>query len=251
MCIATVAAVACTHRALPVRQAGVLPGNLSSTDADMSVFVNVGADWFTETRQVSHSTVGADGGVTVSFEKGHYASANDKVFVQGSKEFITEAGEWALDSEAGIVYLWPRDQAAMSAGDAVITMATTVRVLEILGEGWEPENQATAIDFSGLVFSGSDFSSDYLLFTRANDTPVQSREGLVRIENATDVTVKDCAVLDAGHSAFWLQSFAQNISLVGNWIERPGSVDSSKPKQHVVHVTSSTNPMCSGAQTAG
>jgi len=36
------------------------------------------------------------------------------------------------------------------------------------------------------------------------------------------VTVTDCAVLDAGHSAFWLQSFAQNVTMRGNWIERPG-----------------------------
>lgn len=180
---------------------GVLPTNLST--ADMSMYANLGADWFTETRQATRTSVGADGSVSVTFETGHFNSANNKVFVQGSKEFITEAGEWALDSEAGVVYLWPRDQATMAAGKAVVTMATTIRVLDILGEGWDVGNQATAIDFSGIVFSGSDFSSHYLLFQRTNDTPVEFREGMIRIENATDVTVKDCAVLDAGHSVSW------------------------------------------------
>lgn len=169
----------------------------------MSMYANLGADWFTETRQATRTSVGADGSVSVTFETGHFNSANNKVFVQGSKEFITEAGEWALDSEAGVVYLWPRDQATMAAGKAVVTMATTIRVLDILGEGWDVGNQATAIDFSGIVFSGSDFSSHYLLFQRTNDTPVEFREGMIRIENATDVTVKDCAVLDAGHSVRW------------------------------------------------
>ena len=152
-------------------------------------------------------------------------TANHLCFLQGPKELITEPGEWSLEHADGMLYYWPRNQAAMETGEAEIVAATTKRVLDIRGDGWAVEQRATAIDFIGIVFSGSDFSPEYGIFTsgyRQNDTPVKYREGLVRIENASDVTVTDCAVLDAGHSAFWLQGFVQNVTITGNWIERPG-----------------------------
>eukprot|EP00040_Diaphanoeca_grandis_P033815 m.207986 g.207986 ORF g.207986 m.207986 type:complete len:1066 (+) comp32998_c0_seq1:2-3199(+) len=196
---------------------GVLPTDL--VPDDLSVYVNIGADWFTETRKV---TAVSAGGAAISFEKGKYGGANNKVYVQGGKSFITEPGEWALDSRAQMLYLWPRNAMAMQAGTANVVITTTSRVLDVVGLGWEDGERAEAIDFIGLVLSGSDFSSDYLLFTRSNDTPVAEREGMVRMENASDITVSDSAMLDAGFSAVFLQGFAQNISITGNWIERPG-----------------------------
>jgi hypothetical protein len=83
---------------------------------------------------------------------------------------------------------------------------------------------ASGIDVSGVVLSGSDFAANYLIFSnaRTNDTPEKLREGMVRTENASDITFDNCALLDAGHSAFWLQGFSQNITVSNCWIERPG-----------------------------
>ena len=75
---------------------------------------------------------------------------------------------------------------------------------------------------SGVVLSGSDFTYNYQLFTRTNDTPLRFREGMVRFENAADISLTDSALLDAGFSALWLQGFAQNITATGNRIERSG-----------------------------
>eukprot|EP00937_MAST-01D_sp_MAST-1D-sp2_P000988 g988.t1 len=217
--------VACTNsNTQMVCPRGVLPAAGLTTPADASVFVNIGANWFTETRAATSSAVGADGSVTVEF-RGGSGNANDKIYLQGSKELISEPGEWALDSAAGMLYYWPRDQAAMAAGRAEVVALTTKRVLDIRGNGWAPGELAQAIDFDGIVFSGSDFTHEYGLGNmkkRTNDTPQPLREGMVRIENATDVRVERSALLDAGYSAFWLQGFAQNVSIVGNWIERPG-----------------------------
>ena len=46
--------------------------------------------------------------------------------------------------------------------------------------------------------------------------------GATYFENATDCSVTNSALLDAGHSAFWLQGLSQHIKLEGNRIERPG-----------------------------
>lgn len=222
--------------------AGVLPTKFDVSDS--SVFANLGSNWFTETRTVETATLASNGGVTVSFEKGNAMSANNKVYIQGAKEFISEPGEWALDSEAQMLYLWPRNSAAMAAGNANVVVTTTVRVLDITGEGWtDSTGLASAIDFSGLVVSGSDFSADYLIFTngRPNDTPQKLREGMVRTENASDITFDGCGLLDAGHSAFWLQGFSQNVTVKNCWIERPGfcgayfQVDAPPRHPHLQH----------------
>jgi len=78
------------------------------------------------------------------------------------------------------------------------------------------------IAVDGIVVSGSDFTSEFILFRRGNDTPLAMREAMVRFENATDISFKNSALLDAGHSAFWFQGKSQHITVEGNRIERPG-----------------------------
>ena len=216
--------VGCSNSASLVQcPPGVLPGDL--TTADTSIFANVGANWFSQTLSVVPGGVSVDGttgAVNVSFHQGTQFNANDKIYIQGDHRLISEPGEWALDSEAGLLYYWPRDQERMVRGDAEIVALSTVRVLDFRGLGWDDGQRAESIDVSGLVLSGSDFAQNYTLFTRTNDTPLQFREGMVRFENSSDCTLTDSALLDAGHSAVWLQGFAQNITVSGNWIERAG-----------------------------
>lgn len=212
---------------------GVLPAGLSADDA--SVFCNIGADWFTETRVVTGVNSATDP-TTLSYTVPSLpdmpagkddSRVNDKIYLQGDKTLISEPGEWALEHRTGMLYYWPRNQSAMAAGTAEIVATTTTRVLDFQGAGWgSGDNGAVSgIDISGIVISGSDFAPAYWIWTptdRGNDTPKELREGMVRFENATDISVSDCALLDAGFSAFWLQGQTQNITVAGNRIERPG-----------------------------
>jgi hypothetical protein len=185
--------------------AGVLPEELSIADA--SVFANVGGNWFTATLSATAVAVDAAGRVNVTFEKDTgKLQANNKIYLQGARQLISEVGEWALDSTAQppTVYYWPRDAAAFAAGTAHVVATTTIRVLDFRGESWEPppppppaadggdDDEAdsadgglvTAVDVIGLVLSGSDFGANFTLFDRTNDTPVKYREGMVRFENS-------------------------------------------------------------------
>eukprot|EP01043_Picozoa_sp_COSAG02_P010571 COSAG02_NODE_373_length_23594_cov_6.892190_18_plen_415_part_00 len=184
---------------------GVLPDELSVADA--SVFANVGGNWFTATLSATAVAVDAAGRVNVTFEKDTgLLQANNKIYLQGAWQLISEAGEWALDSTAQppTVYYWPRDATAFVAGNAHIVATTTTRVLDFRGESWEPPPPRAAaladgdddeadsadgglvagVDVSGLVLSGSDFGANFTLFDRTNDTPVKYREGMVRFENS-------------------------------------------------------------------
>ena len=158
----------------------------------------------------------------VDFNQGgtQYA-ANNKIYLQGNKLLISEPGEWALDSATQTLYYWPRDADSMAAGTLSVVATTTQRVIDFRGETWDPSGVVTGVDVSGLVLSGSDFAANFTLFKRTNDTPLKYREAMVRFENATDCGLIDCALLDAGHSAVWMQGFTQNHTVTGNRIERP------------------------------
>jgi hypothetical protein len=45
---------------------------------------------------------------------------------------------------------------------------------------------------------------------------------MVRVENATGITVQHCKLSDAGYSAVWLEGWAQNVTIRSNFISRPG-----------------------------
>ena len=89
--------------------------------ADIGVQCNLGSDWFTSLRQgVAYDA--AQHTVTFRAKQSNFA-ANDKIFLQGDKALISEPGEWALESSSGMLYLWPRDEAAMAAGRAEVVAA--------------------------------------------------------------------------------------------------------------------------------
>lgn len=161
--------------------------------------------------------------VTIHFGPGSGAfSCNDKVYLQGSLHLLSEPGEWALDSNAGLVYYWPRDSEVMAAGLRVVA-TTTKRVIDIRGSRYD--QAARGLHFDGLTVSGSDFGTEYVLWSPSdvpNSTPLPLREGMVRVENATDIAITRCRLLDAGQSAVWVEGYAINVSVTDTWIERPG-----------------------------
>jgi hypothetical protein len=158
----------------------VLPAELVNQAGDMSVFANLGADWFTDTRKVQ--SVAQDKGaktVTIHFEGGKHPhgiignkqgralgdgltmSANDKVYLQGGTALISEPGEWALDSTTKFVHYWPHDEevAMMKAGELSVVAVTTKVVLDIAGESFS--DLAQGLVFENFQIKGSDFDADY------------------------------------------------------------------------------------------
>ena len=190
--------------------------------ADVSVFCNTGSGWDGETRAASAVTAAANGSTSVRFYEPARACGgpcNERAFLQGSRALITEPGEWALDSARNMLYFWPSNASAMVAGHADVVIATTKRLLDVRGASYDAP--ASRLTFERLALLGSDFDHNFLCdyWTR---TPPQYREGMVRIENATDVQVRGCLLRDAGHSAVCIEGWARDVAITDNWIERPG-----------------------------
>ena len=62
---------------------GVLPDALAGQVADAGVYANLGANWFTDLRQVLKATKASNGGMAVAFEPGA-SSTNTRVYIQGA-----------------------------------------------------------------------------------------------------------------------------------------------------------------------
>ena len=188
------------------------------------VFCNLGADWFTETRPVTALDFA---GRTVAFEgrANGVAGCNDKVYLQGPKEFIDEPGEWALEPATGLLYYWPLDPASVTPAASVpIVASPAAAAIEFKGVAGGAAVADIVVD--GLEVRGSGFTPDgaYRLFTpgRTNDFPSPSDSGMVRVEDAARISLLNCKLLNAGLSAVWLSHAAANVTVRGCWLEGAG-----------------------------
>ena len=207
---------------------GVLPkASTFADDADdLTVMCHTSAGWFAATKPIV-APVEQNGNVTrLTFNGGGWDGiCNNRTVLQGSKSFISEPGEWALDSGTGNLYLWPLNASAAEKGLLDVIVMTTPRVFDISGDivphNGETGSLAQRLDFQSLTFAGSDYLRTFVgdLWLRI---PAQMREGMVRVENATDITLSGCRLRDGGVSAIWLEGYAQNIVIEECWIERIG-----------------------------
>ena len=82
----------------------------------------------------------------------------------------------------------------------------------------------SGLSFRGLSFVGSDGADSWYLFDQrmSNSVPAPMRQGLIFMENASDIEVSGCKILSAGSSAIWLNHAVSSVTIRGNWIEDVG-----------------------------
>ena len=158
-----------------------------------------------------------------------------KMRLEGAIDFIDEAGEWAL-GEDGFVYFCPSTPIAdLNAPDApVISAVSAPRVFDIRGATTSPRDTVHHIAIENLTIVGSgwlkNFESEWTF--RMNSQPgvdpsgrwANTREGMLRVENATAVSLRGCKVTAVGTSAVWVEHAASNVVVENNWIEDVGFI---------------------------
>ena len=198
--------------------------NASFDVSNAHVFCNIGADWFTETRPVTSINTDSH---TLHFEgsSNGVGGCNDKVYLQGPREFLDEPGEWALEPSTGLLHYWPYDAAASIGRGATQLIVAAVDSASIQFMGG-PSLPVSDVEIVGLEIRGSGFTPDgsYRIFPpgRPNDFPAPTNSGMIRVENAARIGMRGCKLLNAGLSAVWLAGASENITVSGCWIEGPG-----------------------------
>ena len=155
-----------------------------------------------------------------------------KMQLEGSRDFIDEPGEWAL-GEDNMVYLFPT-RASPDPNAAVITAVREPRVFDIRGVSTAAQDVVRDVTIANMSIVGSGWLRNFASCweSRINSQPgvdpsgiwANTREAMVRVENATDVVIRGCALRGAGTSAVWMEHYAQRVTVEDNWIEDVGFV---------------------------
>ncbi|MBT8339839.1 MAG: hypothetical protein HKP58_06960 [Desulfatitalea sp.] len=130
----------------------------------------------------------------------------DRYHLENSYEFLDAPGEWFLDKSSGKLFYYPIK--AFSAATEVIA-PVNARLLEFIGSIKEPIGH---IQIEGLLFSGSDPSSD--------DECIGfkiCRNAMIVFTNAVGCRVESCTFRNIGKNAMYIEG-GKNNSIIGNTI---------------------------------
>ncbi|MBD3322019.1 MAG: hypothetical protein GF350_13055, partial [Chitinivibrionales bacterium] len=141
----------------------------------------------------------------------------------GAREFIDLPGEWAV-TEDGYLYYRPKHT---PIENQTIVVGTILRIFEIRGSS--PGSPAQNITIEGLNLSTTDCTYRGLSNKQtptnlgdgnsANCDDDYTRHAIIVLENAEQVTVRHCRIMNAGIMGILLNYHAQNNLIEGNWIE--------------------------------
>lgn len=132
---------------------------------------------------------------------------------------LDQPGEWALNSQEGILYYWPESG---TPGDQVIAPALDelIRVEGVndASVAGKKDRPVEGIVFSGLRFAHADrqkwlpedqgIQHDWNMWDKAN--------GLIRFRGARNCAVRNCTFFDSGSDGVRLDLFCQEITVEGS-----------------------------------
>ncbi|NQX11210.1 RICIN domain-containing protein [Microbacteriaceae bacterium VKM Ac-2855] len=146
---------------------------------------------------------------------------------ENSRGFITQPGEWALDTSTQTVYYLPRP------GEDLTTAAVTAPALETLVDvsGASLDSPASNISFSGLTFTGTTWTrpsnSGYLnaqggnynlTSNNQNQQTVGRPPAAVHVSNASNISFAGNTFTNTGATALDLDRGTRDSVVVGNVI---------------------------------
>jgi len=147
--------------------------------------------------------------------------------VENCVEHLDEPGEWALDSQKGILYYWP---ASGKPGNQIIAPALNelIRV-----EGVNDPSLAGKKDqpIEGIVFEGLSFAHADRQKWLPEDKGIQhdwnmwdKANGLVRFRGARNCAIRNCTFSDSGSDGVRMDLFCQNITVEDSTFKDLGGV---------------------------
>ncbi|SMP55648.1 Right handed beta helix region [Neorhodopirellula lusitana] len=141
-------------------------------------------------------------------------------WVENVLEELDKPGEWALNTQEGKVYLWPR-------GDSPIMAPQLIELIRIEGEvdkQGPKDIPVRNLCFRGLTFKHGErytlakddagTQHDWDMFDKANT--------LVRLRGAENCVIEDCHFLHSGSGAIRVDLHGQQNTFSGNHIEHLG-----------------------------
>lgn len=197
---------------------------------------------------------------TVCNVKNKFLSHGGKYNLQNAVKFITQPGEWAVDSAKGKVYFWPESE---SPNTLKMMAPTAYRLLEIKGDAYG-KNKVQNVELRGLTFTCTDRLPEDQWPDEWVKRQAELPDGMISIEGAENCVIDSCTFTYSGSYAIAFQNYAQHNRVTRNemgWLGcggvllqgfGPGTTDVSKHniiQRNYIHHTGNGGFMHSAAVT--
>ena len=169
-------------------------------DWSASLIPIVSADWTSRTLLLKNDA--------------HYdVHPRNRYYLRGALEFLDEPGEFWVDERNAMVYYWPRRTPIESRE---IIGGTTRILIDVAGQ---PHHPAGNLVFQDLDLTFGD--SINRLYTRGmmDEKVSVFAQGLIHLQEARNVTVRHCRLMNAGVNAVGIEGANQGHQIVDNRIE--------------------------------
>ena len=164
---------------------------------------------------------------TYAMNELHFLPTTDNAWVENVIEELNAPGEWVVDTDAGKVYLWPRNSSQSAKLNANIVTPKLIELLRI--EGDIDEDGLKDIPVKGLKFSGLTFKHGKRFTVEKDDKGLQhdwdfhdKSSSLVRFRGAEYCTIEHCHFTDSGGGAVRVDLHGQYNQINHNHIEKLG-----------------------------
>lgn len=153
----------------------------------------------------------------------HFLKGTESCWVENVVEAIDEPGEWALNTDAGKVYLWPRN-------DSPPVRVSAPRLMEYIRvEGRIDKEGPKDAPVKNLSFRGLTFINGERYSMRADDAGLQhdwdfhdKGNALLRLRGTENCAVEKCHFAHSGGGAIRVDLHGQKNMISGNVIEHMG-----------------------------
>jgi hypothetical protein len=153
----------------------------------------------------------------ISLKQGGMGDEPDSFLIEGSLDLLTRPGEFFYDKTAGTLYYYSRFNGGIEKQEVIVPLV--VRMIDISGS--TPSDAARNIQFSGLVFIGTDRIAQSGL-ADWSDAQQSSWDSAIYLKNAQNITFQNCLVADTGMSAITADSNTDSCVISGCLIEHAG-----------------------------
>ena len=150
----------------------------------------------------------------------HFLKTTENCWVENVLDELDEPGEWALNTQEGKVYLWPRNQ----------TPVLAPRLLELIRvEGNVDIDGPNDIPVRNLVFRGLTFMHGERYTLTEDDAGLQhdwdildKANALARLRGTENITIERCHFTHSGSGAIRVDLHGMENTISGNHIEQMG-----------------------------
>ncbi|MDO6487558.1 right-handed parallel beta-helix repeat-containing protein [Colwellia sp. 6_MG-2023] len=164
---------------------------------------------------------------TYAMNKLHFLPTTENAWIENVIEELNEPGNWVVDTKAGKVYLWPRNNAQAADLNANIVTPELIELFRV--EGDIDETGLKDIPVKNLRFNGLTFKHGKRWTVEKDDKGLQHdwdfhdrASALVRFRGTEYCTVEHCHFTDSSSGAIRVDLHGQYNQINNNHIEKLG-----------------------------